>query len=157
MSNSKTVHLYTDGSCLGNPGPGGYGAVLEYGKHHKELSQGYRLTTNNRMEMLATIAGLRELKRPCHVILTTDSQYVKQGVEQWMHRWKQNGWRTSARKAVKNKDLWQQLDEEVNRHKVEWKWIKGHSGHKQNERCDELARDAATREPMLEDKGFVGE
>lgn len=109
------------------------------------------------MEMLATIAGLRELKRSCHVILTTDSQYVKQGVEQWMHRWKQNGWRTSARKAVKNKDLWQQLDEEVNRHKVEWKWIKGHSGHKQNERCDELARDAATREPMLEDEGFGGE
>ncbi|MCA1768191.1 MAG: ribonuclease HI, partial [Idiomarina sp.] len=103
------------------------------------------------------IAGLKTLKRSCHVILTTDSQYVKQGVEQWIHRWKKNGWRTSARKAVKNKDLWQQLDEEVNRHNVEWKWIKGHSGHKQNERCDELARDAATREPLLEDKGFDGE
>lgn len=154
MSNSKIVHLYTDGSCLGNPGPGGYGAVLEYGQHHKELSQGYHSTTNNRMEMLATIAGLKALKRPCQVVLTTDSQYVKQGVEKWMARWKQNGWRTAAKKAVKNKDLWQQLDKEINRHDVTWKWIKGHSGHRQNEQCDELARNAATHGPFIDDKGF---
>jgi len=136
MPNSKTVHIYTDGSCLGNPGPGGYGIVMEYGSHHKEMSQGYKLTTNNRMEMMATIVALKALKRSCDIVLSTDSQYV------------------AAKKPVKNQDLWVQLDEQVRNHKIKWQWVKGHSGHPQNERCDELARDAASREPLLEDTGF---
>jgi ribonuclease HI len=157
MPNSKTVHIYTDGSCLGNPGPGGYGIVMEYGSHHKEMSQGYQLTTNNRMEMLATIVALKALKRSCEIVLSTDSQYVKQGIEQWMTKWRKNGWKTAAKKPVKNQDLWVQLDEQVRNHKIKWQWVKGHSGHPQNERCDELARDAASREPLLEDTGFTPE
>lgn len=154
MSNRKAVQLYTDGSCLGNPGPGGYGAVLEYGEHHKELSQGFRLTTNNRMEMLACIEGLAALKRACQVSITTDSQYVKQGIEQWIAGWKRNGWKTSNKKPVKNKDLWQRLDAELQRHQVTWNWVKGHSGHPQNERCDELARQAASGSSLQEDSGY---
>lgn len=154
MSNTNAVHLYTDGSCLGNPGPGGYGVVLEYNHHRKELSQGFECTTNNRMEMLACIEGLRALKRDCEVVITTDSQYVKQGIEQWMHGWKRNGWRTAAKKPVKNRDLWQQLDHELQRHQVRWDWVKGHSGHPQNERCDELARIAASGSSQLKDKGY---
>jgi len=157
MPNSKTVHIYTDGSCLGNPGPGGYGIVMEYGSHHKEMSQGYKLTTNNRMEMMATIVALKALKRSCDIVLSTDSQYVKQGIEQWMAKWRKNGWKTAAKKPVKNQDLWVQLDEQVRNHKIEWQWVKGHSGHPQNERCDELARNAASREPLLEDTGFKPE
>ena len=154
MTNTNAVHLYTDGSCLGNPGPGGYGAVLEYNNHRKELSQGYRCTTNNRMEMLACIEGLKALNPNCQVIITTDSQYVKQGIEQWLAGWKRNGWRTSAKKPVKNKDLWQQLDLEVQRHRVRWDWVKGHSGHPQNERCDELARTAAGSSSLIDDHGY---
>lgn len=154
MTNTNAVHLYTDGSCLGNPGPGGYGVVLEYNQHRKELSQGFKCTTNNRMEMLACIEGLRALKRDCAVVITTDSQYVKQGIEQWMHGWKRNGWKTSAKKPVKNQDLWQQLDHELQRHHVRWDWVKGHSGHPQNERCDELARKAAEHSSQLEDSGY---
>lgn len=154
MTNTNAVHLYTDGSCLGNPGPGGYGVVLEYNNHRKELSQGYRCTTNNRMEMLACIEGLKALNRHCQVIITTDSQYVKQGIEQWLAGWKRNGWRTSAKKPVKNKDLWQQLDLEVQRHRVRWDWVKGHSGHPQNERCDELARTAAGSSLLIDDQGY---
>ncbi|WP_404399577.1 ribonuclease HI [Idiomarina seosinensis] len=154
MTNTKTVHLYTDGSCLGNPGPGGYGAVIEYNGHVKELSQGFRCTTNNRMEMMACIEGLKVLKRSCEIIITTDSQYVKNGIEQWMTGWKRNGWKTAARKAVKNQDLWQQLDQQIQLHKVRWDWVKGHSGHPQNERCDELARQAASRSPEAEDVGY---
>lgn len=154
MTNTNAVHLYTDGSCLGNPGPGGYGVVLEYNKHRKELSQGFKCTTNNRMEMLACIEGLKALKRDCEVVITTDSQYVKQGIEQWMHGWKRNGWKTSAKKPVKNQDLWVKLDDELQRHHVRWDWVKGHSGHPQNERCDELAREAASGSSLQEDNGY---
>lgn len=153
----KQVALYTDGSCLGNPGPGGYGVVLVFNKHRKELSQGYTLTTNNRMELLATIVGLDTLTEPCHVTLTTDSQYVKNGINQWIHNWKRNGWKTSAKKPVKNVDLWKRLDASVQKHNVDWKWVKGHSGHPENERCDDLARDAAGSDQLIEDKGFVPE
>lgn len=152
---SKKVHIYTDGSCLGNPGPGGYGIVIEYGEHQKELSAGYKLTTNNRMEMLAAIKGLEALKRPCDVILTTDSQYLRQGIQTWIHNWKKNGWRTSAKKPVKNADLWQALDAATTRHTIRWDWVKGHNGHPQNERCDELARAAAESSTLLDDTGFV--
>ena len=150
----KTVHIYTDGSCLGNPGPGGYGVVIEYGEHRKELAEGYRLTTNNRMEMLAAIKALEALKQPCKVILTSDSQYLKQGIESWIHNWKRNGWRTAARKPVKNADLWQALDAAVQRHQIKWEWVKGHAGHPQNERCDELARVAASGSKLKEDSGY---
>ncbi|KFZ28839.1 ribonuclease H [Pseudidiomarina atlantica] len=151
----KTVHIYTDGSCLGNPGPGGYGVVIEYGKHHKELAEGYQLTTNNRMEMLAAIKALQALKEPCKVVLTSDSQYLKQGIESWIHNWKRNGWRTSAKKAVKNADLWQALDAACQRHQIKWEWVKGHAGHPQNERCDELARAAASGSKLAEDTGYL--
>ncbi|RWU11676.1 ribonuclease HI [Pseudidiomarina gelatinasegens] len=150
----KQVHIYTDGSCLGNPGPGGYGVVIEYGKHHKELAQGYQLTTNNRMEMLAAIKGLETLTRACDVVVTTDSQYLRQGIQSWIHNWKKNGWRTSNRKPVKNADLWQALDAATQRHTIRWDWVKGHAGHPQNERCDELARIAASGKDLLEDTGF---
>lgn len=150
----KHVHIYTDGSCLGNPGPGGYGAVIEYAEHRKELAAGYRLTTNNRMEMLAAIKALDALKHPCKVTLTSDSQYLKQGIESWIYNWKRNGWRTSNRKPVKNADLWQALDKAAERHTIAWEWVKGHAGHPQNERCDELARTAASGSDLLEDTGY---
>ncbi len=137
------VELYTDGACLGNPGPGGWGALLRFGTREKELSGGEPLTTNNRMELMAAIAGLEALKRPCAVALTTDSQYVKQGVEQWMARWRANGWRTSDRKPVKNQDLWERLSTAIADHRVTWHWVKGHAGHAENERVDVLAREAA--------------
>ena len=152
----QSVHIYTDGSCLGNPGPGGYGAILIYGKHRKEISEGFTLTTNNRMELLATIEALKLLTKPCQVELTTDSQYVKNGINQWIHNWRRNGWRTKDKKPVKNADLWKRLDEAVKKHKVNWHWVKGHSGHPENERCDELARSAAEAKPTKADKGFVG-
>ncbi|MDP5290759.1 ribonuclease HI [Oceanimonas sp. CHS3-5] len=139
----KQVQLFTDGSCLGNPGPGGYGAVLIYKQHRKELSGGYRLTTNNRMELMAAIKGLETLSHDCAVELTTDSQYVRQGITQWIKGWKRNNWRTAAKTAVKNADLWQQLDELCQRHRVQWHWVRGHTGHPENERCDDLAREAA--------------
>ena len=150
----KKVQIFTDGSCLGNPGPGGYGAVMRYGSHLKELSAGYQLTTNNRMEMLAAVAALRILKERCEVELTTDSQYLRQGITQWIKNWKKNGWRTSDKKPVKNVDLWQALDEQASKHKIQWHWVKGHAGHPENERCDELARNAAQGKKLLEDKGF---
>ena len=139
----KKVAIFTDGSCLGNPGPGGYGAVLEYQGQQKTLAQGYFTTTNNRMELLPPIKALEALTEHCAVDLTTDSQYVKNGINSWIHGWKKNGWRTSARKPVKNADLWQLLDQAVQRHTVQWHWVKGHSGHPQNELCDDLAREAA--------------
>lgn len=151
---TQHVEIYTDGSCLGNPGPGGYGVVIEYGPHRKELSGGYRLTTNNRMELLAAIKGLQALKRPCRVILTTDSQYLRQGIQQWIHNWKRNGWRTSARSPVKNADLWQQLDQVAQFHDIQWNWVKAHQGHPQNERCDDLARAAAGQSELAEDTGY---
>lgn len=150
----KQISLFTDGSCLGNPGPGGYAAILVYNQHRKELSQGYTLTTNNRMELMAAIAGLRALSEPCQVTLTTDSQYVRQGITQWIHNWKKKGWKTANREPVKNSDLWKELDTEIQRHQIEWLWVKGHSGHPENERCDVLAKEAAMAENKLDDLGY---
>ena len=146
----KQITLYTDGSCLGNPGPGGYAAVLIYKQHRKELAQGYELTTNNRMELMAAIAGLQSLSEPCQVKLTTDSQYVRQGITQWIHGWKKKGWKTANREPVKNVDLWLQLDSEIQRHDVEWFWVKGHSNHPENDRVDQLAREAIERHQQRE-------
>ncbi|MGF1727263.1 ribonuclease HI [Photobacterium nomapromontoriensis] len=150
---SKQVEIFTDGSCLGNPGPGGYGTVLRYKQHEKELSGGFFMTTNNRMELLAAIVGLASLKESCQVDLTTDSQYVRQGITQWIHNWKKRGWKTADKKPVKNADLWQRLDTETQRHQVSWHWVKGHAGHPENERCDELARSAA-ESPTEDDIGY---
>ncbi len=135
----ERVMLYTDGACKGNPGPGGWGALLRYRGKEKELWGGENDTTNNRMELRAVIEGLAALTRPTAVTVVTDSQYVKNGMSQWIHNWKRNGWRTAARKPVKNADLWQQLDALVQQHDVSWEWVKGHSGHPENERADELA------------------
>ncbi len=150
----NVVTIYTDGSCLGNPGPGGYGAILCYNGHKKELSQGYQLTTNNRMELLAPIVALEQLKRPCRVIITTDSQYVRQGITQWIHNWRKNNWKTANKQPVKNVDLWQRLTQALSTHDIEWRWVKGHSGHPENERCDELARNAAMSNNLLIDEGY---
>jgi ribonuclease HI len=143
MSKSQQVHVWTDGACLGNPGPGGWGALLRWNGHERELSGGEAETTNNRMELMAAIQALEALKRPCEVILTTDSQYVRKGITEWMANWKRNGWKTASRKPVKNAELWQRLDRARERHQVQWDWVKGHSGHPENERADELASNAA--------------
>jgi len=135
----KKVEIYTDGACRGNPGPGGWGALLRYGEIERELFGGERDTTNNRMELLAAIEALKALSQRCSVDLTTDSVYVKDGITTWLAGWKQKGWKTAARKPVKNVDLWQALDEQNQRHDVKWHWVKGHSGHAENERADELA------------------
>ena len=137
--NKKEVTIYTDGACRGNPGPGGWGVALYYGKHEKQLHGGEKETTNNRMELMAAIQGLATLKESCHVHLYTDSKYVMQGIETWMANWKKNNWRTAARKPVKNQDLWQQLDKETQRHEIRWSWVKGHSGDPGNELADSLA------------------
>ncbi len=150
----KKVFLCTDGSCLGNPGRGGYGVILRYGTFEKELSEGFTYTTNNRMELLAVIKGLQALKEPCEVEVTTDSQYVKDGITLWLDAWKRNGWRTSQKKKVKNQDLWQLLDDLKQRHHLSWVWVRGHSGHSLNERCDKLARMAASGEQLKIDEGF---
>ncbi len=139
---TRKVEIYTDGGCRGNPGPGGWGAVLRYGKHKKELYGYEEETTNNRMELMAAIRALEILNRPSQVKLTTDSNYVRQGITQWLAGWKKRGWKTAANKPVKNKDLWQRLDEIAGKHKVAWHWVKGHSGNKGNERADELANKA---------------
>jgi ribonuclease HI len=136
---SQIVELYTDGACKGNPGAGGWGALLRYGDVEKELFGGEAETTNNRMELMAVIRGLEALTRSSRVRVTTDSQYVKNGITQWIHNWKRNGWKTAAKKPVKNADLWQALDQAVARHQVEWAWVRGHTGHAENERADELA------------------
>lgn len=133
------VILYTDGACKGNPGPGGWGVVLRYGENRKTLHGGELNTTNNRMELMAAIRGLEALKRGCEVELFTDSQYVRKGIIEWMAGWKRNGWRTAAKKPVKNEDLWRELDAEVARHRINWHWVKGHSGVPDNELADELA------------------
>ncbi|MDN2480520.1 ribonuclease HI [Vibrio agarivorans] len=150
---TKLVEIFTDGSCLGNPGPGGYGIVLRYKQTEKTLAKGYTLTTNNRMEMLAAVVALQTLKQPCQVILTTDSQYVRQGITQWIHNWKKRDWKTADKKPVKNADLWKALDSETQRHQVDWRWVKGHAGHRENEMCDELARTAAEN-PTEVDEGY---
>ncbi|MBB6521564.1 ribonuclease HI [Pseudoteredinibacter isoporae] len=135
----KTVEIFTDGACKGNPGPGGWGALLRYGDTEKSICGGERETTNNRMELMAAIEALKALKQSCQVVLTTDSQYVRQGITQWMFNWKKNGWKTAAKQPVKNADLWKQLDDETKRHNLEWRWVKGHSGHRENEIADALA------------------
>ena len=134
------VELYTDGACSGNPGPGGWGVLLRSGSRERTLHGGEPETTNNRMELRAVIEGLNALKRPCAVDIYTDSRYVKDGIGQWLPRWKRNGWRTAQKKPVKNQDLWEQLDAALQRHEVRWHWVRGHSGHPENERADELAR-----------------
>lgn len=136
---SDQVELYTDGACKGNPGVGGWGALLVFQGVEKELWGGEAVTTNNRMELMGAIRGLAELKRPCNVRLVTDSQYVMKGIKEWMPNWKKRGWKTAAKEPVKNADLWQQLDEQVNRHNVTWEWVRGHIGHSGNERADQLA------------------
>ena len=144
-SGSQPVELFTDGACLGNPGPGGWGALLRTGTREKELSGGEKLTTNNRMELMAAIEGLNALKRPCRVQLYTDSVYVRDGITKWIKGWLRNGWRTADRKPVKNAELWQALLEAVEPHQVAWHWVKGHSGHKENDRADALACAEALR------------
>jgi len=136
----KTVEVFTDGACSGNPGPGGWGAILRFNGKTKELSGGEAETTNNRMELLAAISALNALKEPCEVLLHTDSKYVMDGISSWIHGWKRNGWKTADKKPVKNGELWQALDLANGRHKVKWHWVKGHAGHAENERADELAR-----------------
>ena len=137
---SDTVEVWTDGACSGNPGPGGWGAILTFNGVEKELSGGEAQTTNNRMELMAAIAALEALKRPVTVALHTDSQYLRQGITGWIHGWKKNGWKTADRKPVKNEELWKRLDAALGRHKIEWKWVKGHAGDEMNERADALAR-----------------
>ena len=138
----KLVDVFTDGACSGNPGPGGWGAILRYGAVEKELSGGETLTTNNRMELMAAISALEALKGTVNVRLHTDSQYVKNGITSWIHNWKRSGWKTADKKPVKNADLWQRLDAALKDHKIEWIWVKGHNGHDENERADVLARAA---------------
>lgn len=141
----KQVVIHSDGGCHGNPGPGGWAAVLAYGAHERELSGGEPATTNNRMELRAAIEALRALKQPCAVEFYTDSEYVKNGVTAWLALWKRNGWRTQSKKPVKNEDLWRDLDAATARHQVRWHWLKGHAGHEGNERCDRLANEAIAR------------
>jgi ribonuclease HI len=137
---TSQVSIWTDGACSGNPGPGGWGAILRYGEREKELSGGEAMTTNNRMELMAAIAALEALSRPCRLELHTDSQYLRGGVTGWIHNWKRNGWRTSDKKPVKNDDLWRRLDAAVARHQIDWRWVKGHAGDEMNGRADALAR-----------------
>lgn len=139
----KTVKLFTDGACLGNPGPGGWACVLRFNGHKKEIWGSEPQTTNNRMELRAAVEGLRALKEPCQVEIFTDSNYLKNGITQWIHRWKKNGWRTADNQPVKNRDLWEELDQLTQRHRTVWHWVKGHADDPDNNRCDELAQRAA--------------
>lgn len=136
---SQIVEVYTDGACRGNPGPGGWGVLLRYGDHEKELYGAEANTTNNRMELMAAIQALENLNRECRVILTTDSEYVRKGITEWLSNWKKRGWKTAAKQPVKNQDLWQRLDSAAAQHNVEWHWVRGHTGHPENERADQLA------------------
>lgn len=142
MSKEQRVEIFTDGACRGNPGPGGWGAILRYGDKETLLQGAEENTTNNRMELQAVISALEKLTRSCEVRVTTDSRYVMNGIQQWLENWKHNGWKTAAKKPVKNDDLWQQLDRLVEKHNVTWEWVKGHSGHVENEQVDQLANDA---------------
>ena len=152
----KTIHIYTDGSCLGNPGPGGYGAVLIYKQHKKELSDGFAHTTNNRMELLGAITALDALKGHQRVVLTTDSQYVINGIEKgWAARWQANGWMRNKKERALNPDMWERLLKVCDRHDVRFEWIRGHTGHPENERCDELANTAARGGDQILDEGFI--
>jgi ribonuclease HI len=142
-ANHSTVEIFTDGACLGNPGPGGWAALLRWRGEERELAGGEAATTNNRMELMAAIQGLEVLKRPSHVVLTTDSTYVRDGITRWIAGWQRNGWKTAAKKPVKNVDLWQRLNAAIAGHNVEWRWVKGHAGHDENERVDKLAGEQA--------------
>ncbi|AKC60394.1 ribonuclease HI [Blochmannia endosymbiont of Camponotus (Colobopsis) obliquus] len=146
----QKIKIFTDGSCLGNPGPGGYGVILYYKKYIKEFSAGYKLTTNNRMELMAAIVALEAIKKPCKIIINTDSLYVIQGLTQWIHNWKQNDWKSIKNKSIKNIDLWQRLDIAITPHILRYKWLKGHSGHPENDRCNKLAQIAANN-PKYDD------
>jgi ribonuclease HI len=146
----KSVELITDGACSGNPGPGGWAAILKYGAHKKEIYGHEPDTTNNRMELRAAVEGLKLLKEPCAVHITTDSEYVRKGITEWIHGWKRNQWKTKDKKPVKNQDLWMALDEQVARHRAEWHWTKGHADHPDNNRCDELAVHASRSQTSSE-------
>ena len=153
----KTIMIYTDGACLGNPGPGGFGAVIDCNGERREISGGRKLTTNNRMELLAVIAALELLEEPSIVSLVTDSRYVHDAIEKrWLASWIKKGWVNSERKPVKNQDLWQRMIPLIARHKVKFNWVRGHTGHPENERCDVLARNAATSRGLLADEGYPG-
>ena len=141
MSSDRLIHIYTDGACRGNPGPGGWGAILLCDNYKKEIKGSSQLTTNNIMELTAVIESLKLIKNPSKIIITTDSTYVKNGITEWIHNWKLKGWKTANKKPVKNKQLWQELDVLTNNHQIEWKWVKGHAGHEGNERADELANE----------------
>ena len=145
MMTRPEVAAFTDGACSGNPGPGGWGVLLRMGSHEKELSGGERETTNQRMELTAAIEALRALKRPCRVTIYSDSKYVIQGMREWIHGWKRNGWKNAGKKPVANQELWQELDRLAATHEVRWEWVRGHAGHTENERADELARQAIPR------------
>jgi len=147
MTEKNTVEIYTDGACSGNPGPGGWGCVLLYNGHRREMSGGDPETTNNRMEMMAVIQALETLKRPCTAVIHTDSVYVMKGMTEWLEAWKNRGWKTAAKKPVKNVELWQRLEQVINGHDVKWRWVKGHSGVPENERADELATSAIPQSP----------
>ncbi len=150
----KEIEIFCDGSSLGNPGPGGCGVILRYGSYEKELSRGYKITTNNRMELLGALAALSALKEPCKVTLYSDSNYVIQGMTAWRFSWRKNDWDNARKKNLKNLDLWQQLDKEAQKHDITWQWVKGHNGHPENERCDILAKNAAKSQDLIEDKGY---
>ena len=150
----KEIEIFCDGSSLGNPGPGGYGVILRYGSYEKELSRGYKITTNNRMELLGALAALSALKEPCKVTLYSDSNYVIQGMTAWRFSWRKNDLDNARKKNLKNLDLWQQLDKEAQKHDITWQWVKGHNGHPENERCDILAKNAAKSQDLIEDKGY---
>lgn len=156
-TSSNRVAIFTDGACSGNPGPGGWGAILIYGAHRKEIKGGAPDTTNNRMELMAAIRALEALKRPCHVELHTDSSYLRDGITKWIETWKSNGWRTANRKPVKNVDLWQRLETARTPHEVTWHWVKGHAGHPENERADELAREGMRPYARASDAPFPEE
>ncbi|MCR9243637.1 MAG: ribonuclease HI [bacterium] len=154
---SRRVTIYSDGACSGNPGPGGYGTVLLFGRHRKEISAGFRRTTNNRMELLGAIVGIEALTMPCEVVLFSDSKYVVDAMTKgWITGWQKKGWRTASKQPVKNQDLWQRLLRAISDHEVEWRWVKGHSGDPENDRCDELAVLASSGADLPEDEGFDG-
>lgn len=136
------VQIFTDGACRGNPGPGGWGAILRFGEHERELYGAERVTTNNRMELLAAIHALEALKRPCEAVVTTDSEYLRRGITEWLPQWKRRGWKTASKQPVKNQDLWERLERAAQPHRLQWEWIRGHSGHPENERADRLANRA---------------
>ncbi len=158
MAHDENVIIYTDGSSLGNPGPGGWGAILIFGEHRKELSKGYLETTNNRMEIRGVLHALSELSRPCRVQIYTDSMYVRDAIEKkWLQNWLRNGWKTAAKKPVKNRDLWERIIPMLQNHSVTFHWVKAHAGHPENERCDELAKNAATSGNLAIDEGYLTE